>query len=133
MRHALTLLLLAAVAAAGPSDFLRYEGTKNGARVALRTHAHAFGADGYRPVSPMWADVPYILALSPHKDGKLQFKIALLDAGELKLRGEAATSGDEATVTYRFSSKGDDLTVEKGTATVTMTIDDTSGARRPRR
>jgi len=123
MLRALALLLFAAIAAAGPSDFLRYEGTKNGNRINLRTHAHAFGADGYRPVSPAWADVPFMLALSPQKEGKLKFRIALMDGGELKVKGNATTNGDETTVTYTFGSKDDALTVKDGTATVTMKID----------
>lgn len=128
MRAALTFLLLTATLAAAPSDYLRYEATRNGGRVVIRTHRHAFTAEGYRPVSTEWADVAKILGLSPPPQGKpagkLSFRLALHKAGDLKLKGEYSVTGDEATFSYRFSAKGGKkLAIRDGRATVTMKFD----------
>ncbi|MHC4849796.1 MAG: prenyltransferase/squalene oxidase repeat-containing protein, partial [Planctomycetota bacterium] len=123
MRWILVFLLLSTVAVAGPSDFLRYEATKNKGRVVVRTHAHVFGPEGYRPVSPQWSDVATILGLSPipgEGNGKLKFALELSDVGTLKVKGEYAISGDEAKITYKFSAKE---TVPGGTALVTVQLD----------
>jgi len=128
MLRALALLTLAAAATSAPSDYLHYEGTKNGGRVTLRQHAHAFAPDGYRPVTPTWNDFPLMLMLSaPKSSGKLKYKLDTHQTGAIKIKGDATVNGDEATVTIEFSAKGGELEIKDGTATVTMKIDATRG------
>ena len=107
MRAIILLALVPALVAAGPSDFLRYETKRNGHRVTIRTHSHAITAAGFRPVCPEWADVPKILGLSPPTaNGKARYRLALHEAGELKVKGECTVQGDEATWNYKFSARG---------------------------
>jgi len=116
------LLVFSALAVAAPSDYLRYEAKKDGAAVAIRTHAHAFGADGYRPVSAEWADLPKILGLSVPPDkpsGKILFRLQLNKMEVLKVKGEFTIDGEQARIAYSF--RGAD--VPAGSAVVSMQFD----------
>ncbi|MHC4940007.1 MAG: prenyltransferase/squalene oxidase repeat-containing protein [Planctomycetota bacterium] len=123
MRRSLFCLLLSTACLAGPSDFVRYEATRNKGRVVIRAHAHSFTPDGYRPVSVEWADVAKILGLSVPPDkanGKLKFRIELPKAGTLQVKGSYTVAGNEAKLTYKFGTRDG---VPAGSAQVTMRFD----------
>jgi len=123
---------------AGPSDYFRYEVDAGGTPAVLRTHGHAWGEDGYLPVTPTWADLPAILGLSAPPSpatGKFTRNVVLLESArrrkvlrpfvELQLKGEFETEGGKTRIRYRFASKvrkDTSAKVSKGTATVEQTL-----------
>ncbi|MEE8104903.1 MAG: hypothetical protein V3T86_05155 [Planctomycetota bacterium] len=132
---------------AGPSDYFRYEVDAGGKREILRTHRHAWKADGYFPVTSTWEDLPAILGLSAPPGvagtaGKFARTVSLLESmenrkhlrlfGELQLKAEYAQAGGVTTIRYRFATKANRDAVAKvshGTATVEQTVADDSTIR----